>query len=183
MEFLIKDKRREKMINQEFKDKKSIVIFFSRADENYAVGYIEKGNTEVIAEYIQELTNAVLFKVERKTPYAKDYQTCIKEAKEEIDNDERPEIINTLDNIDEYEVIYVGGPIYWGYLPQPMVTVLESLNWEGKIVRPFTTHEGSGLASVPSELKSICNGATITEGLAIQGSTVYNAKNKVENWI
>ena len=58
-------------------DKKSIIIYFSRADENYAVGYIEKGNTEVVAEYIKELTNADIFKVERKTPYAKDYQTCI----------------------------------------------------------------------------------------------------------
>ena len=64
-----------------------------------------------------------------------------------------------------------------------MITALEHLNWEGKIVRPFTTHEGSGLASVPSELKSLCKGATITEGLAIQGSTVYNAKDKVESWI
>ena len=171
------------MNHEEFKDKKSIIIYFSRADENYAVGYIEKGNTEVIAEYIKELTNADIFKVERKMPYAKDYQTCIKEAKEEIDNDERPNIINTLNSIDEYDVIYVGGPIYWGYLPQPMVTALEPLNWEGKIVRPFTTHEGSGLAAVPSELKNICTGAIITEGLAITGSSVYNAKDKVENWI
>lgn len=164
-------------------ENKSIIIYFSRADENYGVGYIEKGNTEVIAEYIQNLTNSDIFKVERKIPYAKDYQTCIKEAKEEIENNERPEIVNTLNSIDTYDVIYIGGPIYWGYLPQPMVTQLEKLNWQNKIVRPFTTHEGSALANVPEQLKKICVGAKVLDGLAIYGSDVYNAKNKVEEWI
>lgn len=59
---------------------KSIIIYFSRADENYAVGFIEKGNTEIIAEYIKELTGADIFKVEPKVPYSKDYQTCVEEA-------------------------------------------------------------------------------------------------------
>ena len=68
------------------KDKKSLIIYFSRADENYAVGYIEKGNTEIVAEYVKEFTNADMFKVEPLVPYAKDYETCIKEAKMRIGN-------------------------------------------------------------------------------------------------
>ena len=167
----------------DLKTKKSIVIRFSRADENYGVWYIEKWNTEVIAEYIQELVWVDLFKVERKTPYAKDYATCIKEAQEEIDNDERPEIVNTLGSIDNYEVIYVWWPIYWWQLPQPMVTQLEKLNRNWKIVRPFTTHEGSGLAGVPSQLKNICEWAEVLEWLAIRWSSVYQAKDTVENWL
>lgn len=170
-------------VQENYEDKKSIIIYFSRADENYGVGYIEKGNTEVIAEYIKELTNADIFKVERKTPYAKDYQTCIEEAKIEQNNNERPEIVNILSSIDDYEVIYVGGPIYLGLLPQPMVTQLEKLNWSGKVVRPFTTHEGSGLGSVPNQLKKICVGAEVKEGLAIRGSSVKNSKTIVEDWI
>ena len=169
--------------SNDYMNKKSIVIYFSRADENYSVGYIEKGNTEVIAEYIRDLTGAELFKVERKTPYAKDYMTCIAEAQKEINNDERPAIVRTLDSIDGYDVVYIGGPVYWGYLPQPMVTQLEKLDFSGKIVRPFTTHEGSGLGSVPTQLKRICKGATVTDGLAIRGASVYSAKGKVENWI
>ena len=67
--------------------KKDLVIYFSRADENYTVGYVEKGNTEIVAEYISEITGADMFKVERKVPYAKDYMTCIlkKKHKEEKD--------------------------------------------------------------------------------------------------
>ena len=165
-------------------DKKSIVIYFSRADENYSVGYIEKGNTEVVAEYISEITGADLFKVERKTPYAKDYRTCIEEAKIEQQNNERPELTNTLNNIDDYEIIYIGSPIYWGTMPQPMFTQLEKLNFYGKTVRVFTTHEGSGLANVVNDVKRICVGANVLDNsLAIQGSTVNSAKNKVENWI
>ena len=165
------------------KDKKSIIIYFSRADENYSVGYINKGNTEVIAEYISELTGATMFKVERKKPYAKDYQTCIEEAEDEQREDARPELVETLDSIDSYEVVYIGAPVWWGDLPQPMVTQLEKLNWNGKIVRPFTTHEGSGLGNIPSQIKRLCVGAEVLDGLAIRGSSVNSAKDRVEDWV
>lgn len=166
------------------KDKKSIVIYFSRADENYSVGYIDKGNTEIIAEYIQEITGSDLFKVERKIPYAKDYQTCIEEAKEEQQNDERPELVCTLDSIDDYDTVYIGSPIYWGTMPQPMFTQLEKLNWTDKTVRVFTTHEGSGLGSVLNDVKRICMGANVlNNAIAIKGSESKNARSKIENWV
>lgn len=163
---------------------KSIVIYFSRADENYSVGYIEKGNTEVIAEYIRDIIGSDLFKVERKVPYAKDYQTCIEEAKEEQMNNERPELVNYLNDISEYDTIYIGSPIYWGTMPQPMFTQLEQLDFTGKTVRVFTTHEGSGLANIVSDVKKICKGAIISNNaLAIQGSSVRSSKDKVERWL
>ena len=108
-------------------------------------------------------------KVERKVPYAKDYQTCCDEAKEEqINND--------------YDVIYIGSPIYWGTMPQPMFTQLEKLNFKGKIVKPFTTHEGSGLGKVVSDLKKICVRADIKDALAIKGTNAKNSKEIVEKW-
>lgn len=162
---------------------KSIVIYFSRADENYAVGYVDKGNTEYVAEFIGKHTGAELFKVERKVPYAKDYMTCIREAQDEIFADSRPEIVNTLESIDDYDLIFIGGPVYWDYLPQPMVTQLEKLNWEGKTVKPFTTHEGSGLGNVVSQLKKICKGATVKEGLAIRGKTAEDSESAVAEWV
>ena len=95
------------------KGKKSLVIYFSRVDENYAVGNIEKGNTEVIAEYIRDITGADLFKVEPVKPYSKNYKECCDEALEEKRQDARPELKNYLEDISEYEVIYIGSPIYW----------------------------------------------------------------------
>ena len=170
---------------ENYKDKKSIVIYFSRADENYFGGsmkYVEKGNTEVIAEFIQDITGADLFKVEPLEPYSADYMTCIEEAKVRTRTHEAP-IKGNVPGLSSYEVIYVGAPVYWGGMPEELFTALKGLDYTGKTVRPFVTHEGSGLSSIPNQLQQICTGATVTSGLAITGSTVNSARSKVEDWI
>ncbi len=167
------------------KDKKSLIIYFSRADENYFGGemrYVDKGNTEVIAEYIKDITGANMFKVEPLNPYPADYMECIEEAKVRTKEHNAP-IKENIPDISEYEVIYVGSPIYWGGMPEELFTALKGLDYSGKIVRPFTTHEGSGLSGVPRQLKEICVGAEVLDGLAIIGSQVNNSKKKVEEWI
>ncbi len=165
---------------------KALVIYFSRADENYFGGtlkYIDKGNTEVVAEYIRDICGADLFKVERKVPYSADYMQCIQEAKEEANAGKLPEIKERLKAIDGYSVIFIGAPVYWGTMPRPMFTQLESLDFSGKTVMPFVTHEGSGLASVVSDIRKIARGADVKEGLPIVGSRVGSAKKEVEKWI
>lgn len=165
---------------------KSLVIYFSRTDENYFGGslkYISKGNTEVVAEYIKDIAGASLFKVERKIPYSKDYMTCIKEAQDEQRRGEKPELVRYLDDISEYDVIFIGAPIYWGTMPQPLFTELERLSFSGKVIMPFSTHEGSGLANMVNDIKKIAKGADVKPGLAILGSNVYSSKSKVESWI
>ena len=167
------------------KDKKSIIVYFSRADENYCGGsmkYVNKGNTEVIAEYIKDLTGADMFKVEPLNPYSKDYMECIEEAKVRT-REHNASIKENIPDISSYEVIYVGSPIYWGGMPEELFTALKGNDFGGKIIRPFTTHEGSGLSGVPRQLSEICVGAKITSGLAITGSQVNNSKRKVEEWI
>ena len=89
----------------------------------------------------------------------------------------------TVPDISTYEVIYVGAPVYWGGMPEELFTALKGLDFSGKIVRPFVTHEGSGLSSIPNQLKDICVGANVVDGLAITGSMVNSSKGKVENWI
>lgn len=170
---------------QNLKDKKSIIIYFSRADENYFGGemkYIEKGNTEVIAEYIRDIISCEMFKVEPLVPYSENYMECIEEAKVRTRNHNAP-IKEEVPDISSYEVIYVGAPVYWGGMPEELFTALKGLDYTGKIIRPFVTHEGSGLSSIPNQLKNICIGAMVESGLAVSGSTVNSAKSKVENWI
>lgn len=164
---------------------KSIIIYFSRADENYFGGslkYIEKGNTEIVAEYIQDLTGADMFKVEPLVPYSKDYMECIEEAKIRTNNHDAP-IKEEVPDISSYDVIYVGAPVYWGGMPEELITALDGLDYTGKTIRPFTTHEGSGLSGVPGQLRKICKGAEVLDGLAISGSHVKDSKSKVESWI
>ena len=163
------------------KDKKSLIIYFSRADENYNVGYVERGNTEYIALFVKKFTNADIFKVEPLIPYAKDYKTCINEAKQRIGNAPIKEKIN---DISSYEVIYIMTPIYWGTYAPEIETAIKDLDFTGKTIRIVTTHEGSGLANVPRDIKRICIGANVLDdSLAIRGTDAKNSKEIIKNWI
>ena len=160
---------------------KSLIIYFSRADENYAVGYIDKGNTEIVAEFVQELTGADMFKVEPLVPYAADYNTCIKEAKQRISN---APIKEKLTDISAYDTVFIMSPIYWGTYAPEMETALQELDFNGKTVRVISTHEGSGLASMVSDVKKMCVGADVQKnGLAIKGSQAKNSRKKVAEWL
>ena len=160
---------------------KSLIIYFSRADENYNVGYIDKGNTEIVAEFVQELTGADMFKVEPEVPYSKVYMTCIEEAKKRVGN---APIKEKLTDISAYDTVFIMSPIYWGTYAPEMETALEGLDFAGKTVRVISTHEGSGLASMVSDVKRMCKGANVdTKGLAITGSQAKNSKQRVADWL
>ena len=160
---------------------KSLIIYFSRADENYSVGYIDKGNTEYVAEFVRELTGADMFKAEPAVPYAADYNTCIQEAKQRIGN---APIKQKLTDISAYDTVYIMSPIYWGTYAPEVETALTGLDFTGKTVRVISTHEGSGLGSMVSDVKRMCKGADVdSKGLAIKGSQAKNAKKTVESWL
>lgn len=159
---------------------KALIICFSRADENYAVGYIDKGNTEIVVEYVREMTGADMFKVEPAVPYSADYNTCIKEAKERVGN--APVKENPSD-ISAYDTVFIMSPIYWGTYAPEVETALEGLDFTGT-VRVISTHEGSGLGSMVSDVKKMCKGANVdTKGLAVRGSSAKSSKATVEKWL
>ena len=163
-----------------------LVVFYSRADENYFSGsrrYISTGNTEKVANMIAEIAGAELFKIEQKVPYAADYDTCIAQAKKDLQAKARPELISMPDSLKNYNEIYLGYPNYWGDMPMAVYTFLENFDWNGKVIHPFCTHEGSGLSGTESRIRNVCKGATVTSGLAIQGGSVDNARSNVERWV
>lgn len=163
-----------------------LVVFYSRADENYFSGayrYIPVGNTEKVAHIIAEATGAELFKIEQQVPYAADYDTCIAQAKKDLQAKTRPALVSMPDSLDGYEEIYLGYPNYWGDMPMAVYTFLENFDWNGKTIHPFCSHEGSGLSGTERKIQAACKGATVTSGLAIQGSSVDRAKATVEKWV
>ncbi len=105
-------------------------------------------------------------------------------VKKRKEKNERPELKKYIEDISQYEVIYIGTPVYWGIMPQEMITQLEKLDFSGKVVRIFTTHEGSGLESIPSQVKRVCKGANVLEdSIAIRGASAKSSKDKIENWL
>lgn len=165
---------------------KKLIAFYSRADENYVNGMIKMldiGNTEVIAGIIKEVTDADVFKIEQIQPYAKDYNKCITQAQSDQKRHARPELKSYPDSIEEYDTIYLGFPNYWSTMPMAVFTFLEHFDFSGKRIKPFCTHEGSGMGNSERDIRQLCPNAEVEKGLAIHGGGVKNSKKDIEKWI
>ena len=163
-----------------------LIVFFSRADENYFGGtmrYVEVGNTEIVCQKISELIMADTFKIEMKNPYAKEYMTCIDEAKKDLKENARPELVSMPDSINQYDTIILAYPNYWGTIPMAVATFLEAYDFTGKTILPLCTNEGSGMGSSESDVKKHANGASLKKGLSITGSQAADSKATVEKWL
>ncbi len=162
-----------------------LVAFYSRAGENYFGGsyrYVEVGNTEQAANMIAEAVGGDLFHIEQKAPYAADYNTCIAQAKKDMQSGARPELVSLPASIDQYDEIYLGYPNYWGTMPMAVYTFLEAFNWKGKLIHPFCTHEGSGLSRTEQDISRAAPGAKVQKGLAVRGSDVGSARSRIVKW-
>ena len=158
-----------------------LVVFLSRAGENYHVGlpregsasaayagYIEKGNTAIMAAVIADLTGSDLFELQTVTPYPEDYASMLRVAQEEIDTDARPALAANVENMADYDVVFIGYPIWHGRMPQAVRTFMETHDLTGKTVIPFNTHEGSGQSGTQQVIETALPGSTVLLGLAIQ---------------
>ena len=165
---------------------KTLIAFFSRADENYfggAMRYVKVGNTEIVAGIIKDLIPADTFKIEMKNPYSPVYMTCIEEAKKDLRAKARPELVSMPESINEYDTVILAYPNYWGTMPMAVYTFLENFDFSGKTILPLCTNEGSGMGSSEREIKKTCPGAVVKKGLPITGSAAANSKSSVERWL
>ncbi len=180
-----------------------LIAYVSRAGENYNVGvtdpnsesaayagYIEKGNTQIVAEYIAQMTGGDLYAITTEDPYPEDYQSMLVRAQEELDQDARPLLAGELPQLDGYQTIFIGYPIWHGAIPRPVLTFLDSLDFTGKTIIPFNTHEGSGQSGTVEEIRlEVGDGkdVTLADGIAIQGKTAQEdekeTRDKLEQWL
>ena len=163
-----------------------LVAYFSLAGEQYGVGVIEEGNTSIIAHMIAEQTGADLFEIEAVTPYPTSHSELLDVSRQEMANNARPEIAGTVNNMDDYDTIFIGYPNWWGDMPMIVYNFLESYNLSGKTIIPFCTHGGSGLSNTEATIADI-TGGTMKDGFAIPGTTAQNdrdtARSKVADWL
>ena len=165
------------------KQGKTLVVFFSHAGENYSVGNIKVGNTKIVADYISEMTGADQFEVVADKDYDMPYMQLIEVAKQEAHDGELPPMVDRLENVDQYDTVFIGGPVWWGTYPQVMFTFFRDYDLNGKTIIPFTTHEGSGLASCVEDVRSAYPNADVKPGFAIYGHDVRSGRSKVEKWL
>ncbi|GIM28329.1 hypothetical protein CPJCM30710_09950 [Clostridium polyendosporum] len=152
--------------------RKILVAYFSHS-----------GNTQVIANQIHERVGGDIFEIKTVDPYPTDYNTLVDQAKQEQQDNYRPKLTTKVENMDSYDVIFVGYPNWWGTMPMAVFTFLEQYNFSGKTIIPFCTHEGSGLGRSVTDIKKLCPQSTILDGLAIRGRNVKSAKEDVSAWL
>lgn len=165
---------------------KTLIVVFSRAGENWQVGFVDRGNTAVMADYIKEFTDADMFEIEPVVPYPTDYHEMLQVSNAEFEQNARPQIKNKIENLASYSTIFIGSPIWHGNPPMIMRTLYESYpELASKTIVPFGTHGGSGISSCSRLIKEYFPDAKQLESLGISGSSIRenSSKEQVREWI
>ena len=141
------------------------------------------GNTEQMAQMIQNEIGGDLFEIEPAAPYTDDYNTLLDIAQQEQADNARPELASQVESWDSYDVVFVGYPDWWSDAPMLIYSFLEAYDWEGKTLIPFCTSGGSGFGRSLDKLPESAPAATIAEGLHVSGSSVDGASEEIDSWI
>lgn len=141
------------------------------------------GNTETVANYIHEEIGGDIVKLETVQTYPEDYDELVDYAREEQRDNTRPELETTIENIEQYDTIFLGYPNWWGDMPMPIYSFLDQYDLSNKTIAPFITHGGSGLSGTSANIANEEPDAVVTEGLAINGDDVDDCQDEVNEWL
>ena len=163
----------------------TLVVYYSRKGENHMPGGIqvlEKGNTEYAAEYIAKAVGADLFEIDTVIPYAAAYRECCGQAVAEAKAKARPAIKGYVENMAQYDTVFVCFPNWCGTAPMCVFTFLEHYDLSGKKIIPLCTNEGSGLANSEKDIAESCKGATVLPGLSVRGHQAKDSRDMISAW-
>lgn len=141
------------------------------------------GNTEQVAQIIQQETGGDLFEIAPATAYTDDYNELLDIAQQEQSDDARPELAGQVENWEQYDTIFVGYPNWWSDAPMAVYTFVESYDWSGKTLVPFNTSASSGFGRSLSGLEESASGASILEGISFTECTLGDAQGEVAAWL
>lgn len=176
---------------------RSLVVYFSMPETNRADNMTQEednsvvvidgevlGNTQYMASVIQKQTGADIFRIEPETPYPVDHETLVDLAADEQDENARPAMKDSIENMDNYDVIYVGYPIWWSDMPMIMYTFFDEYDLSGKTIVPFGTHGGSRFAGTPDTIAELEPSANVLgDGLTISRNDIQNAEDEIISWV
>lgn len=151
---------------------KPLIVYFSRT-----------GSTKDVADIIRQHVGGDIFEIVPKNAYPAEYRATTEQARRELESGFRPELRTAgVANLESYDVVFLGYPIWWGGIPPVIMTFLEANNLAGKTIIPFCTHGGSGMGGA-SDIQKLAPRATLRKGLAIYGSRAGNSRNEVNEWL
>ena len=174
-------------VPEKVQGKKILVAYFSRTGDNYAVGNISKGNTHIVADMIAEATGADTFEIKTVKSYPENYRECTEVAKKELTDNVRPELATKVENMKDYDVIFIGYPIWWSDMPMAIYSFMESYDFKGKTIIPFCTSAGDVLTGKESNIPNYAKGAKVLQGLGIEGKRAQenpdSVRPQVQQWL
>lgn len=183
--------------NSDSAEGKTLVVYFSMPetadpdnmtqDEEQSTVIIDGevlGNTQYVAYVIQENTSADIFRIEPETPYPTDHDTLVNLAAEEQDNNARPALKSIIENLDQYDTIFVGYPNWWGDMPMILYSFFDEHNFSGKTIVPFNTHGGSGFSNSISTIAELEPETVVNEdGFTESRNNVQDAEPDIIAWL
>ena len=162
-----------------------LTVYYSRKGFNYWNGSIvdlKKGNTQIAAEMVQKAVGGDLFEIRTVKEYASDYRACCEEARQEMREKARPQLKDLPTSLDGYDILFVGYPCWCGTMPMAVFSFLEKYDLTGKKIAPFCFNEGSGMGFSERDLKEICKGAEVVQGLSVRGSRTAESEQEIAAW-
>ena len=154
------------------KNRKILIAYFSHS-----------GNTKAFAETIQKQIGGSLWAIEPQTAYPKNYNQVVEQAKGEVDSKVTPKLAGKIDNLRDYDIVFIGTPIWWYTVAPPVRTFLAEYDMAGKTIIPFSTHKGSGLSGIDKAMQELQPKAKVLEGLAIWDDQAKNKQTEIQNWL
>lgn len=153
-----------------FGGKKVLVAYFSWG-----------GTTQRMAQQIQDITGADMFRIEPVKPYPTEYTPCTEVAREEKDNNARPAIKGTVENWDDYDVVFIGCPVWWWTTPMIIHTFCESYDFKGKTVVPFCTYASTYRDETLAEIVNSTPDAAHLTGEGLTSGRI--TPSTIQTWI
>lgn len=163
----------------------ALIAYYSRRGQNLVNGKVETlrvGNTELAAVVLQKFTGADLYQIQACQEYPEDYCQCIDLARQDLLRKNRPKLRREPGNLEQYHIIYLGYPNYWGTMPAVVFTFQESYDFGGKVICPFCTYEDGGMGHSVEDLRRACPTARIAQGLPLRGAKIRNELSAIEEW-
>lgn len=145
--------------------------------------YSHSGNTREVARQIAGASGGEFFEIVPVTPYPSDYQSVVDQAKKEISAGVRPALKSRVEDMSQYDVIFIGSPCWWATVAPPVATFLTSYDLAGKTVVPFMTHEGSRMGHGEADIRKLCPESQVPDGLPVRGGAAGSSKDTVEKWV
>lgn len=185
-------------INKKMNLGKTLVIYFSVPEMKsgdskvdamagasiVASGSKRLGNIQYVASVIQKNMKADTFRIQPQKAYPIKHSTLVGQAEKEQEQDARPAIKNKLNNLSQYDTVFIGYPIWWSDMPQIMYTFFDTYDFSGKTIIPFTVHGGSGLSGTVSRIQKLePNASVYKKALSIDRDNVGKSESKITTWL